>query len=96
MSGVRALIDKALLGPSSGEEDDASPEEDFAGVPAWGSPARAEPSSAYIRRVRGFAERMAREVEREGGAAEGGTSSSRGLRGAENLSARFQRAGRRG
>jgi len=105
---VRALIDKALLGPSSGDE---SPGEDFAGVPTWGSPARAEPSSAYIRRVRGFAERMAREVEREDDA-RGGSSSrgfvregegsggdyerargSSGGFGAENLSARFQRAG---
>ena len=63
MSSVKDLIDKALRGVESASSES---EEDIASaVPTWGSPARDEPSSAYIRRARGFAARMAREVARD-------------------------------
>lgn len=63
MSSVKDLIDKALRGVESASSES---EEDIArAVPTWGSPARDEPSSAYIRRARGFAARMAREVARD-------------------------------
>ena len=64
MSSAKKLIDKVLRGATDASVSaSGSDEDDFVrAVPAWGSPHRDEPSSAYIRRARGFAERMRREV----------------------------------
>ena len=64
MSSAKKLIDRVLRGAiDASVSASASDEDDFVrAVPAWGSPNRDEPSSAYIRRARGFAERMRREV----------------------------------
>ncbi len=57
LRGVNAdVIDPVAL--SDGDDTDA-PGSPYS-IPDWGSPAREEPSSAYIARARGFAERLAR------------------------------------
>lgn len=61
MSSANALMEKILAGRRDGSSDD-----DVDAPPSW-SPSRSEPSSAYVRRAKAFAERMRRAVESEDG-----------------------------
>ena len=57
LRGVNAdVIDPVALSDGDDADEPGSPYS----IPDWGSPAREEPSSAYIARARGFAERLAR------------------------------------